>query len=69
MTHRLGVFATTEGWVVADQKRARRYDSLPEAMEAARREASVARWQGVEAEIIAQDLPGGPLAVVEPTGQ
>jgi hypothetical protein len=66
MTHRLGVFATTDGWAVADRKRTRVYESRLEAMDVARREASVARWRGTNVEIVAQDAPGGPLALVDP---
>ncbi len=69
MNHRLGVFATTEGWVVADWRQKRTYDTWLEAKAAALREASVARWRGAEVEIVAQDQPGGPLVVVEPAGQ
>ena len=65
MTHRLGIFATTDGWVVADPKQKRIYDSRPDAMDAARRLANVARWRGAEVELLAQDLPGGPLALVK----
>jgi hypothetical protein len=64
MRLRYGVFATTEGWVVADQAHTQRFDDRAEAMQAARRRANVARWRGDEAEILAQDLPGGALAVV-----
>ena len=68
MRLRLGVFATARGWVVADPKQQQRFDSRGEAMKAARRQVGVARWRGDEAEIVAQDLPGGPLAVVDPPG-
>jgi hypothetical protein len=66
MRLRYGVFATTEGWVVADQARTQRFDDRAEAMQAARRQANVARWRGDEAEIVAQDVSGGALAVVDP---
>ncbi len=65
MAHRFGVFATTESWVVAGRTRTRIYESWHEAMDAVRREASVARWRGAEVEIVAQDLPGGPMVVIE----
>ncbi|HEX3916999.1 MAG TPA: hypothetical protein VHW60_06640 [Caulobacteraceae bacterium] len=66
MRLRLGVFATARGWVVGDAKQQQTFDDRSEAMNAARRQAQVARWRGDEAEIVAQDLPGGPLAVVDP---
>jgi hypothetical protein len=66
MRLRLGVFATTEGWVVADREHKRRFEDRGEAMRKARRQANVARWRGDEAEILAQDLPGGVLAVIDP---
>jgi len=66
MRLRYGVFATTEGWVVADHAHTQRYDDRAEAMQAARRQANIARWRGDEAEILAQDESGGALAVVDP---
>jgi hypothetical protein len=68
MTHRFGVFATTGGWVVADKRQTRMFGSRVDAIDAARRQAGVARWRGAETEIIAQDRPGGALAVVETAG-
>jgi hypothetical protein len=66
MRLRFGVFATTEGWVVADQVHMQRFDDRSEAMQAARREAHLARWRGADVEILAQDLPGGPLSKLDP---
>jgi hypothetical protein len=66
MRLRLGVFATARGWIVGDRGQQQRFEDRGEAMNAARRQAGVARWRGDEAEIVAQDLPGGPLAVVDP---
>ncbi len=63
MRLRLGVFAIAEGWVVASQAQMERFADRAEAMRAARRRAGVARWRGADVEILAQESPGGALAV------
>lgn len=63
---RLGVFATIRGWLVARPDRHELYDGRDEAIEAAVRQAHVARWRGADAEVVAQDAPGGSLSVVDP---
>jgi hypothetical protein len=63
MRLRLGVFAVAEGWVVATQAQMERFATRAEAMRAATRRAGVARWRGADVEILAQDAPGGALAV------
>ena len=63
---RLGVFATIRGWLVARADRHELYQAREEAIEAAVRQAHVARWRGSDAEVVAQDQPGGSLMVVDP---
>ncbi len=65
MTHRLGVFATAAGWVLADEERLETYETRDSAVEAALKLAHIARWRGAEVEVLAQQHPGGPLALVE----
>ena len=63
---RFGVFATIGGWLVARTDRHELYGARDEAIEAAVRQAHVARWRGADAEVVAQDEPGGSLSVVDP---
>jgi hypothetical protein len=65
MTLRLGVFATRDGWLVAGPTQSERFDSWSAALRAALRRAQVARWRGAEVELLGQERPGGPLAVIE----
>jgi hypothetical protein len=65
MTHRLGIFATAAGWVLADEDRLETYETRDGAVEAALRLAHIARWRGADVEVLAQQHPGGPLALVE----
>jgi len=65
MTHRLGVFATAAGWVLADDDRLETFETRDRAVEAALRLAHIARWRGAEVEVVAQHHPGGPLNLVE----
>jgi hypothetical protein len=65
MTHRLGVFATAAGWLLADEDRLETYETRDRAVEAALKLAHIARWRGAEVEVLAQHHPGGPLALVE----
>ena len=63
---RFGVFATIGGWLVARTDRHELYKARDEAIEAAVRQAHVARWRGGDAEVVAQDEAGGSLSVVDP---
>ena len=63
---RFGVFATIGGWLVARTDRHELYKARDEAIEAAVRQAHVARWRGADAEVVAQDAAGGSLSVVDP---
>jgi hypothetical protein len=63
---RFGVFATIGGWLVARTDRHELYGARDEAIEAAVRQAHVARWRGADAEVVAQDAAGGSLSVVDP---
>jgi sugar phosphate isomerase/epimerase len=65
MTHRLGVFATAAGWVLADEDRMETFETRDGAVEAALKLAHIARWRGAEVEVVAQHHPGGPLNLVE----
>jgi hypothetical protein len=65
MTHRLGVFATVAGWVLADEDRLETFETRDGAVEAALKLAHIARWRGAHVEVVAQQHPGGPLALVE----
>jgi len=60
---RFGVFATIGGWLVARTDRHELYGARDEAIEAAVRQAHVARWRGA---VVAQDAAGGSLSVVDP---
>jgi len=62
---RLGVFATVRGWLLARPDRQELFQSRDDALAAATRAAHVAHWQGAEAEIVAQDAPGGYLRVID----
>jgi hypothetical protein len=66
---RLGVFATIRGWLVARADRHDLYRTRADAMQAAVREAHVARWRGATAEVLAQDEAGGSLRVIDPPGK
>ena len=68
MKHRLGVFATAAGWLLADEDRLETYETRNDAVEAALKLAHIARWRGAEVEVVAQQHPGGPLAPVEQAG-
>jgi hypothetical protein len=65
MTHRLGVFATEDGWLLADDDRREWFADWNDAVSAALKRAHVARWRGAEVEVVAQDHPGGTLVVIE----
>jgi hypothetical protein len=64
MTHRLGVFATAAGWLLADEARLQTYETRDCAVAAALKLAHLARWRGAEVEVLAQQHPGGALAPV-----
>jgi hypothetical protein len=64
MTHRLGVFATAAGWVLADEARLQTYETRDGALAAALKLAHIARWRGAEVEVLAQEHPGGALTPV-----
>ena len=63
---RLGIFATVCGWLVVTPDRHELYGARAEALEAAVRQAHVARWRGAAAEVVAQEAPGGSLSVIDP---
>ena len=65
-THRFGVFATIRGWLLADAQQGETFETRTDAVATARRLAHVARWRGGEAEVVAQDRPGGALTVIDP---
>ena len=65
-TRRLGVFAMLRGWLLADADRFETFETRADAIATARRRAHVARWQGSEAEVVAQDSMGGALKVIDP---
>jgi len=70
MTHRLGVFATAAGWLLADEDRLQTFETRDGALAAALKLAHIARWRGGDVEVLAQHHPGGPLAPVDaPDGQ
>ncbi len=63
--HRLGVFATAAGWVLADEDRLETFETHEGAMAAALKLAHIARWRGAEVEVLAQRHPGGALTRLE----
>lgn len=65
MTQRFGVFATTDGWLVALENHLERFDTRGEAMAAALKLAQVTRWRGDAAEVISQEHAGGALTAVD----
>lgn len=68
-TRRLGVFATTDGWLLADADRKEWFGSWADAIDAALRRAHVARWRGDEVEVVAQDAAGASLVIIEPSSR
>jgi hypothetical protein len=65
MTHRLGIFATAAGWLLAEDDRLETFETRDSALAAALKLAHIARWRGAEVEVLAQHHPGGPLAPVD----
>ena len=65
MTHRLGVFATAAGWLLAQDGRLETFETRDGALAAALKLAHIARWRGAEVEVLAQHHPGGRLAPVD----
>jgi hypothetical protein len=64
--HRVGVFSTAAGWVLADADRLQTFETSEGAMAAALKLAHIARWRGAEVEVLAQQHPGGALTRLEP---
>ncbi|MGH6955726.1 MAG: hypothetical protein ACREEW_03570 [Caulobacteraceae bacterium] len=68
-TRRLGVFATTNGWLLADAEHKEWFGTWSDAVDTALRRAHLERWRGAEVEVVAQVQAGGSLIVIEPAAQ